>query len=88
MEERGDMGEAVRMALRSRLPAGVTLRFPPEDTWRIRQQRGTCRVLGEAWAAGGGEQLHIRFCAVARHSPAGWQVLRVDMVTGLAERES
>ncbi|MGN0971935.1 MAG: hypothetical protein ACI4OY_08260 [Aristaeellaceae bacterium] len=87
MEGRGEMGVAVRAALRDRLLAWVTLRFSPEETWRLLRKRDMCHVRGEAWAEGEGARLHIRFCAVARHVPSGWQVLRVDMAAGMAENE-
>ncbi|MGN0747027.1 MAG: hypothetical protein ACI4ML_10165 [Aristaeellaceae bacterium] len=89
MREAWDMGEAVRCAIRSRLPAGLAVTFPPEETLRIRRRRqGAWRVWGEAQARSGGLRLTIRFCALVRQTPAGWRVCRVDMATSLAERES
>ena len=84
MGEVWDMAEAVRRAVRDRLPGGVTVSFLPEERWRIwRRRRGVWRVWGEAQAGSGDVRLMIRFCAIIRLTPAGWRVRRVDTATGL-----
>ena len=88
MQEPWDMGEAVRAAVRSRLPAGLAVAFSAEDTWRIRRRRrGMWRVWGEAYAGSGDLRLMIRFCAHVRLTPMGWRRQRVDTVTGLMAAE-
>ena len=83
MQEPWDMGETVRNAVRSRLPAGLAVAFSAEATWRIRRRRqGVWRVWGEAYAGSGDLRLMIRFCAIVRLPPAGWRVRRVDTATG------
>ena len=84
MGEVWDMAEAVRRAVRDRLPAGLSVAFSAEDTWRIRRRRrGVWHVWGEAYAGSGDLRLMIRFCAIVRLTPAGWRVRRVDTATGL-----
>lgn len=88
VQEPWDMGEAVRAAVRSRLPAGLAVAFSAEETWRIRRRRqGVWRVWGEAYAGSGDIRLIIRFCALVRLTPAGWRVRRVDTATGLMAAE-
>ena len=88
MQEPWNMGEAVRAAVRSRLPAGLAVAFSAEDTWRIRRRRrGVWRVWGEAQAGSGDVWLMIRFCAIIRLTPAGWRVRRVDTATSLMAAE-
>ncbi|MGN0764599.1 MAG: hypothetical protein ACI4MK_14465 [Aristaeellaceae bacterium] len=88
MQESWDMGEAVRAAVRSRLPAGLAVAFSAEETWRIRRRRqGVWRVWGEVQAGSGDLRLIIRFCAHVRLTPAGWRVRRVDTATGLMAAE-
>ena len=83
MQEPWDMGETVRNAVRSRLPAGLAVAFSAEATWRIRRRRQCVwRVWGEAYAGSGDLRLMIRFCAIVRLTPAGWRVRRVDTATG------
>ena len=82
------MGETVRNAVRSRLPAGLAVAFSAEETWRIqRKRRGVWRVWGEAYAGSGDLRLIIRFYALVRLTPAGWRVRRVDTATGLMTAE-
>ena len=88
LQEPWDMAEAVRSAVRSRLPAGLAVAFSAEETWRIRRKRrGVWRVWGEAYAGSGDLRLIIRFCALVRLTPAGWRVRRVDTATGLMAAE-
>ena len=88
VREPWDMGEAVRAAVRGRLPAGLAVDFYAEETWRIRRRRrGMWRVWGEAYAGSGDLRLMIRFCAHVRLTPMGWRTQRVDSVTGLMAAE-
>ena len=88
MGEVWDMAEAVRRAVRDRLPAGLAVDFYAEETWRIRRRRrGVWRVWGEAYAGSGDLRLIIRFCALVRLTPAGWRVRRMDTATGLMTAE-
>ena len=88
VQEPWDMGEAVRAAVRSKLPGGVAVGFLPEERWRIRRRRrGVWHVWGEAQAGSGDLRLIIRFCALVRLTPAGWRVRRVDTATGLMAAE-
>ena len=88
VREPWDMGEAVRVAVRGRLPAGLAVDFYAEETWRIRRRRrGVWRVWGEAYAGSGDLRLIIRFCALVRLTPAGWRVRRMDTATGLMTAE-
>ena len=88
MGEVWDMAEAVRRAVRDRLPAGLAVAFSAEDTWRIRRRRrGVWHVWGEAYAGSGDLRLMIRFCAHVRLTPMGWRTQRVDTVTGLMAAE-
>ena len=84
VREPWDMGEAVRAAVKGRLPVGLAVAFSAEETWRIRRRRrGGWHVWGEAQAGSGDLRLMIRFCAIVRLTPAGWRVRRVDTATGL-----
>ena len=88
VREPWDMGEAVRAAVKGRLPVGLAVAFSAEEMWRIRRrQRGVWRVWGEAYAGSGDLRLIIRFCALVRLTPEGWRVRRVDTATGLMTAE-
>lgn len=88
VQEPWDMAEAVRSAVRSRLPAGLVVAFSAEETWRIRRRRqGVWRVWGEAYAGSGDLRLIIRFCTLVRLTPAGWRVRRVDTANSLMAAE-
>ena len=88
VQEPWDMGETVRNAVHSRLPAGLAVAFSAEEMWRIRRRRrGVWRVWGEAYAGSSDLRLIIRFCALVRLTPAGRRVRRVDTANSLMAAE-